>query len=55
MDLGIKDLVWQLLEFMENITSILDEGEDVNILYLDFKWGFDFIMYERFLSCIKDY
>ena len=31
----------QLLEFLDEITEALDQGEDVDIIYLDFNKAFD--------------
>ena len=36
-----KSCVTQLLEFMEDITKAIDQGKEVDIIYLDFSKAFD--------------
>ena len=36
-----KSCVTQLLEFMEDITKAIDQGDEVDIIYLDFSKAFD--------------
>ena len=36
-----KSCTTQLLEFLEDVSQALDEGDDVDVIYLDFKKAFD--------------
>ena len=36
-----KSCVTQLLEFLEDVSEVLDEGDDVDVIYLDFRKAFD--------------
>ena len=42
-----KFLVTQLLEFLEYLTEALDQGKDVDIIYLDFCKAFDKVPHKR--------
>ena len=47
--------VTQLLYVMEHWTKILDDGNDVDIIYLDFRKAFDCVPHQRLLSKLKAY
>ena len=48
-----KSCVTQLLEFLEYLTEALDQGKDVDIIYLDFCKAFDKVPHKRLLKrCI---
>ena len=50
-----RSCVTQLLEVMENVTTLLDEGQNIDIVYLDFKKAFDTVPHERLLVKLKAY
>ena len=43
-------LVANLLEYFETLTRLIDEGHQVDILYLDFKKAFDVVPKQRLLA-----
>ena len=45
-----KSCVTQLLEFLEDITQAMDNGDDVNIIYLDFCKAFVKVPHKRLLQ-----
>jgi len=45
----------QLIEVMEEITSVIDEGKPVDIIYLDFRKAFDSVPHQRLLRKLKAY
>ena len=45
-----KFCVTQLLEFLEDITQAIDNGEDVDVVYLDFCKAFDKVPHKRHLK-----
>ena len=45
----------QLIEVMEEITELLDNGYPVDIIYLDFRKAFDSVPHNRLLMKIKSY
>ena len=45
-----KSCVTQLLEFLEDISEALGEGDDVDVIYLDFWKAFDKVPHLRFLK-----
>ena len=45
----------QLLEVMEEITDLLDNGDTVDIVYLDFRKAFDSVPHERLLIKLRAY
>ena len=48
-----KSCVTQLLEFLEDITQAIDNGEDVDVVYLDFCKAFDKVPHKRlFKNCM---
>ena len=47
-----KSCVTQLLELFEDVSEALDEGDDVDVIYLDFRKAFDKVPHLRLL---KDY
>ena len=62
MDLGInavlkftkgKSCLTNLLEFFEDVTSRVDEGEPVDVVYLDFQKAFDKVPRKRLACKIK--
>jgi len=48
-----KSCLTNLLEFMEVVTSTLDSGKPVDIIYLDFAKAFDKVPYKRLLKKLK--
>ena len=42
-----------LVEFFENITCAVDNGEPVDVVYLDFQKAFDKVPHQRLLHQIK--
>lgn len=48
-----KSVTTNLLEFLEVVTSALDKGESVDVLYLDFQKAFDKVPRERLLLQFK--
>ena len=45
----------QLLEFLEDITTALDQGDDVDVIYLDFCKAFDKVPHQRLLKKLWGY
>ena len=45
-----KSCVTQLLEFLEDITQAIDNGEDVDVVYLNFCKAFDKVPHKRLLK-----
>ena len=45
----------QLLEFLEDITQAIDNGEDVDVVYLDFCKAFDKVPHKRLLKKLHGY
>ena len=39
----------QLLEFLDDITESIDQGEDTDLIYLDFSKAFDTMPYRRLM------
>ena len=50
-----KSCVTQLLEFMEEITQAIDNGDEVDIIYLDFCKAFDKVPHRRLLQKLYAY
>ena len=50
-----KSCVTQLLEFLEDITQAIDNGEDVDVVYLDFCKAFDKVPHKRLLTKLHGY
>ena len=50
-----RSCVTQLLEVMEDFTQMIDKGEDIDVLYLDFKKAFDSVPHQRLLLKMKAY
>ena len=50
-----RSCMTQLLEVMEYLTDFFDEGNAVDIIYLDFKKAFDSVPHQRLLVKIKSY
>ncbi|MEW8547283.1 MAG: reverse transcriptase domain-containing protein, partial [Candidatus Thiodiazotropha sp.] len=50
-----KSCVTQLLEFMEDITEAIDQGLEVDVIYLDFSKAFDKVPHKRLLRKISGY
>ena len=45
----------QLLEFLEDVTMALDQGDDVDVIYLDFCKAFDKVPHKRLLKKLLEY
>ena len=45
-----KSCITQLLETLEEITDAMDQGYDVDIIYLDYTKAFDKIPHKRLLK-----
>jgi len=50
-----RSCVTQLLHVMEEVTSFLDEGNSVDIIYFDFKKAFDTVPHNRLLTKLAAY
>ena len=50
-----KSCVTQLLEFLDNLTEALDQGDDVDIIYLDFSKAFDKLQNRRLMKKLRGY
>jgi hypothetical protein len=50
-----RSCVTQLLQVMEDFTSLVDQGEDFDIVYCDFKKAFDSVPHERLLVKLSAY
>ena len=50
-----KSCITQLLEFVEDVSMAIDDGEDVDVIYLNFKKAFDKVPYERLLRKLHGY
>jgi len=42
-----KSCLTNLLEYLQNATNILDSGDPVDVVYLDFQKAFDKVPHER--------
>ena len=45
-----KSTQTNLLEYMEKLTKLVDEGHSVNVIYCDFTKGFDVVPQRRLLG-----
>ena len=50
-----KSCTTQLLEYMEDITQAIDNGDDVDVIYLDFCKAFDRVPHTRLLHKLHGY
>ena len=50
---GRRSCLSNLLEFLEYVTSQLDSGKPVDIIYLDFQKAFDKVPHKRLLNKLK--
>ena len=48
-----RSCVTNLLEYLDKMTELLDQGHNVDIFYLDFAKAFNFVARERFLLKLK--
>ena len=48
-----RSCLTNLLEFLEDVTDLIDEGEPVDIIYLDFQKAFDKVPHKRLLQKVK--
>ena len=53
--IGGKSCITQLLEFMEGITESIDNGKDVDIVYLDFSKALDKVTHRRLIKKLENY
>lgn len=50
-----KSCTTQLLEVMDDFTNYVENGQDFDVIYLDFKKAFDSVPHERLLMKLKSY
>jgi hypothetical protein len=50
-----RSCITQLLEVMEDFTKALDEGEWIDVLYLDFRKAFDSVSHPKLINKMKTY
>ena len=50
-----RSCVTQLLEVMNDFTNLIDNGHNIDVLYLDFSKAFDTVPHERLLAKLKSY
>ena len=50
-----RSCITQLLEVMDNFSNFIDNGQDFDVIYLDFKKAFDSVPHERLLIKLKSY
>ena len=50
-----KSCITQLLEVMDDFTNYIDNGQNFDVIYLDFRKAFDSVPHERLLIKIKSY
>ena len=50
-----RSCVTQLLEVMEDFTTMINKGDNIDVLYLDFKKAFDSVPHERLLLKLESY
>ena len=50
-----KSCITQLFEFLEDVTTALGKGEDVDIIYLDLSKAFDRLPHNRLLKKLWGY
>ena len=50
-----KSCVTQLLEFLDNIKEALDQGDDIDIIYVDFSKAFDKIPHRKLMKKLWGY
>ena len=48
-----RSCITQLLEFIEDVSEAVDNGEDVDIIYFDFKKAFDKVPHKRLLQKVR--
>ena len=53
--LARKSCTTQHLEFLEDVTYALDQGTDVDVIYLDFRKAFDKVPHKRLLKKLWAY
>ena len=53
--LAVKSCTALLLEFMEDITIALDQGDDVDVIYLNFCKAFNKVPHKRLLKKLWGY
>ena len=50
-----RSCVTQLLEVMNDLTTLLEDKEDIDIIYLDFSKAFDTVPHQRLINKLKAY
>ena len=50
-----RSCVTQLLEVMEDLTRLLDEGNSIDIIYLDFKKAFDTVEHNFLYAVLEKF
>lgn len=50
-----KSCLTQLIEFIEDISQAIDDGDTVDVIYLDFKKAFDKVPHQRLLLKLQKY
>ena len=50
-----RSCITQLLEYIEDLTEAIDNGEDVDVIYLDFCKAFDKVTHRRLVYKLEQY
>ena len=50
-----RSCITQLLEYIEDLTEAIDNGEDVDVIYLDFCKAFDKVPHRRLVKKLEQY
>ena len=50
-----RSCITQFLEYIEDLTEAIDNGEDVDVIYLDFCTAFDKVPYRRLIYKLEQY
>ena len=48
-----RSCLTNLLEFLEELTNLVDQGHAVDIVYLDFYKAFDMVPHRRLNECLR--
>ena len=50
-----RSCITQLLEYIEDLTEAIDNGEDVDVIYIDFYKAFDKVPHRRLILKLEKY